>query len=118
MARNRYYSKFTILLSIVAFCTIVFSCNSVRRVKDGEHLLRKNTLKIKSDKTITHKGELSDQLALIVAQKPNTYWSGIFPLKLWRYNLRYKKYAEDPTLDLPKSLEKPVIYDSIFYSLL
>jgi outer membrane protein insertion porin family len=113
MGRNRYYFKFTILLAIVAFCTVVFSCNSVRRVKDGEYLLRKNTLKIKSDKTITHKGELSDQLALIVAQKPNTYWSGIFPLKLWRYNLRYKKYVEDPTLDLPKSLEKPVIYDSI-----
>lgn len=98
---------------MVACSALLFGCNSVKRVNDGEYLLRKNTLKIKSDKTITHKGELSDQLSLIVAQKTNTYWSGIFPIKLWRYNARYKKYAQVSALDLPKSMEKPVIYDSL-----
>lgn len=94
-------------------CLLLYSCNTTKYVKDDEHLLRSNTLKIKSDRTITNKGILEDQLNILVVQRPNTYWSGIFPFRLWKYNLRSEKYINNPLLDLPKSLERPVIYDSI-----
>lgn len=92
---------------------LLSGCQSTRRVKDGEHLLRENKLQIRSDKSITRRGVLEDQLNMIVLQKTNTYWSGLFPIKLWRYNLRSEKYVNNPLLELPKSQEKPVIYDSL-----
>lgn len=108
---HKYHSKlgkWTALLLCLSFV----ACNTTKRVKDGEHLLVSNKLKIKSDRTITNKGVLQEQLEILVVQKPNTYWSGIFPFKLWRYNLRSQKYIYNPQLDLPKSMEKPVLYDS------
>ncbi|MGC4058586.1 MAG: BamA/TamA family outer membrane protein [Chitinophagaceae bacterium] len=93
-------------------CLLLASCSSTKRLKEGEYLLRSNTLRVRSDKTITNKGLLQDQLNLLVIQKTNTYWSGVFPFKLWRYNIRYRKFVNTQPGDLPKSIEKPVVYDS------
>lgn len=92
---------------------LLASCSSTRHLKPGEHLLRSNKLKIRSDKTIVNKGLLGDQLNLLVIQKANTYWNGVFPFKLWRYNLRHRKFEHVQSGDLPKSLERPVVYDSM-----
>jgi outer membrane protein insertion porin family len=96
-------------------CVLLFlvSCNTTKHVPKDKYLLRKYSLKIKSDKTITNKGVLQEQLDVLVIQKPNTYWSGMFPFKLWKYNLRSEKYINNPLIELPKSLERPVIYDSL-----
>ncbi|MBL7712904.1 MAG: hypothetical protein JNL13_10580, partial [Chitinophagaceae bacterium] len=93
-------------------CLFLYSCKSTKHVPEGQYLLSANRLKIKSDKTITNKGVLEDQLNILVLQKPNTYWSGIFPFKLWRFNARFAKYGNTPQTDLPKSIERPVLYDS------
>lgn len=95
------------------FALLLYSCNSTKHVKEGEHLLRSNNLKIKSDRAITNKGILEDQLNVLVMQKTNTYWSNLFPFKLWKYNWKGSKYISNPYLELPKSLEKPVLYDSL-----
>jgi outer membrane protein insertion porin family len=88
------------------------SCNTTKHVPEDKFLLRSNSIKLASDRSITNKGELKDQLTSIVFQKPNTYWSGIIPIKLIKYNWRSDKYINNPNLQLPKSLERPVIFDT------
>jgi outer membrane protein assembly factor BamA len=111
--RRSIFSTLRQGLLLWVLLVLVASCSSTKHLKEGEYLLRANKLKIRSDKTIVNKGLLGDQLNLLVIQKPNTYWSSVFPFKLWRYNLRYKKFAHVQPGDLPKSLERPVIYDSM-----
>lgn len=108
---RKFHSQYLQLLCLLLL--LLVSCNTTRHVPEGAHLLKANSLKIKSDRTITNKGILQDQLDVLIIQKPNTYWSGIFPFRLWKYNLRSEKYINNPQLELPKSLERPVIYDSI-----
>lgn len=114
MIEKRVVHLQTLLLCCCcAVAILVQSCNSTKHVPKGAHLLRKNTLKIKSDRTITNKGVLEDQLNVLVIQKPNTYWSGLFPFKLWKYNWRSEKYIKNQQIELPKSIERPVLYDRI-----
>ncbi len=65
---------------------------------------------------MTNKGEIRDNLDRITAQKPNTSYMGItfvkIPMKLWRYNRRYKKLHSRPDSLLPKSVERPSVFDS------
>ncbi len=99
-------------------CTILFiasvGCNSTRHLKEGEYLLRSNTVKLKTDRSITRKGELKDNIEGLIEQKPNTYFLGFIPYKLWLYNNRYEKYEKDTNNFQLKSktVEAPVIYDS------
>src|ERR1043165_8166951 len=71
------------------------SCNTARHVEQGQYLLRSNKLKMKSDRTLTNKGELSDALTSLIIQKPNTYFLNFIPYKVWAYNARYKRYTRD-----------------------
>jgi len=112
MAVNRYFHYCCWFLCLLLAGIMLGGCNATKRVPDGQYLLRENRLKIKSDKGITRKGELADQLGLIIVQKPNTYWSGYIPFKLYKYNARPEKYDTMNHQDLPKSVELPVIYDS------
>jgi outer membrane protein assembly factor BamA len=113
MAANRYFHYCCRLLCLLLIGAALSGCNATKRVPEGSYLLRANKLKIKSDKGITRKGELADALGLIIVQKPNSYWSGYIPFKLYKYNSRYKKYDTMNVQDLPKSVERPVIYDSL-----
>lgn len=65
---------------------------------------------------MTNKGEIKDNLARIITQKPNSTYMGItffkIPMRLWRYNRRYKKYSSRPDSLLPKTVERPTIYDT------
>ncbi len=91
-------------------------CNPTKHLKEGEYLLRKNSLQIRSDKSLTRKGELNDQLSSLVLQKPNSYMFGFIPFRTWLYNNRYEKYRRQDTLEgAPKKrlAEAPVIYDSM-----
>lgn len=91
------------------------SCNSARHLKEGEYLLKSNTIKFEEEKYIDNKPELSDRLSGAIVQKPNS--SFIFDwlkLKLFMYNLRYEKYqADSANFQLEsRTVEPPVVYDS------
>ncbi len=91
------------------------ACNSTKHLKEGQYLLKKNTVKLKTNKGVTRRGELKENLESLVAQKPNTKTIlGLFPIKLWLYNLNYEKYERDKDNFQLKSrtVEAPVIFDS------
>jgi outer membrane protein insertion porin family len=92
-------------------------CSPTRHVPQGQYLLRNNNLKLKSDRTLTNKGELSDALSSLIIQKPNYYFLSLFPYKVWVYNWRYKRYTKDTAAEAfqrkIKTVERPVVYDSI-----
>jgi outer membrane protein insertion porin family len=115
LKRGEVYKRLlTALLS--AFLVFIFTgCDTTKHLKENEYLLRKNSVKLKSPQPIERRGELSDNVERLTAQKPNKYAVlGMFPFKLWFYNSRYKKYQEDRTnFQLQsKTVEPPVIYDS------
>ncbi|MBL7718301.1 MAG: BamA/TamA family outer membrane protein [Flavipsychrobacter sp.] len=90
------------------------SCNTTKHLTEEQHLLRNNSVNIKSPQPITRRGELNDNLERLVAQKPNNRNILGIPFKLLLYNYRYEKYQNDPThFQLQsKTVEPPVIYDS------
>ncbi len=92
------------------------ACNTTRHLSDKECLLRSNSLALASDRTLTNRGELSDALTSLIIQKPNTYFLGVFPYKVWLYNGRYKRYQRDTAAEKfqlkIKTVERPVVYDS------
>jgi Outer membrane protein/protective antigen OMA87 len=103
------------LFVLLAIWLLGSGCSTTRNLKEGEYLLRSNTIKLKSNRSITRKGELKDNLSSLVIQKPNTYsFFGLIPYKLYLYNYRYKKFSQDTTnFQLQsKTVERPVVYDS------
>ena len=111
------YRRIAVIASTLSLLIIVLvsgtGCNYTRHIPEGQHLLRSNSIKVRSNQNITRRGELKDNLEGLVSQKPNTYilW---FPYKLWLYNQRYDKYQKDTSNFQLKSktVEPPVIYDS------
>ena len=99
------YFVYCILISLLGV-----SCNPTKHLNEGEYLLRKNNITLKTDKGITRRGELKDNIERLIVQKPNRYVLGLFPYKVWLYNARYEKFKND---SVNKSVEKPVVYDSM-----
>lgn len=104
-----------ILPALLCLVLIAGSCNSARHLPEGQYLLKENTIKFKNEKYLDKKGELSDRLSGATVQKPNS--SFIFDglkLKLFLYNIRYKKYQSDSAnFQLEsRTVEAPVVYDS------
>src|SRR5687767_14855980 len=85
------------LLILLVLLVSGTGCNTTQNLTEGQYLLRSNSIKLKSNKSLTQKGELKDNLSSLVVQKPNSYIAGIIPFKLWLYNSRYKKYQADTT---------------------
>ncbi len=101
---------------IFALIPLVFvvtqGCNYTMHVSANQHLLRKTSISLKSDHYMANKGELIDNLYKITAQKPNSYFLKIIPVKLSIFNKRYNKVINKPDSSFPKYCERPVIYDS------
>ncbi len=110
----RSTSGYLYFLSIVLTVFICIGCNPARHIGTNEYLLRKNTVNLQTDKGITRRGTLRDNIDQLISQKTNTYlFLGKFPYKVWFYNLRYEKYQIDTlAAEKNKLVEKPVIYDS------
>lgn len=101
---------------IAAICWAVLgSCNSTRHLKEGEYLLKSNSIQFEDNKYLENKGVMSDNLNNSIIQQPNSsfIFDG-FKTKLFLYNLRYEKYQKDANnFQLEsRSVEPPVIYDS------
>lgn len=97
----------------VLMALITAGCNPAKHLPENTYLLRKNNIRLSTDKGITRRGELRDNIDRLVVQKPNTYTFGVFPYKVWFYNLRYNKYKDDTAAADQNSLvERPVVYDS------
>lgn len=105
-----FFYFFLILLGI----GILSGCSTTKHLKEGEILLRKVNVKLATDKTLSDKGALNDQLNSLIAQQPNTYFLGRLPIKAWLYNMRYKKYQTDTNNFQIKNkvVEKPVVLDT------
>jgi len=105
------YSKLFVLLML--YLLQASACHTTKYLKGNQLLLRRNSVSIRSDKVISRKTELKDNLQHIEAQKPNSAFLGI-PFKLLIYNKRYRKYAGDTSNPhmKTKSVEKPSVYDT------
>ncbi|MCD6013552.1 MAG: surface antigen [Flavipsychrobacter sp.] len=103
---------------LVAVVFLLPACNSTKHLKEGQYLLRKNKVNIKYEGKLTQKVEIKDNLNKIIVQKPNANFLGFLPFptptKLWLYNLRYRKLHRRPDSLLPKSVERPVILDTVY----
>src|SRR5690606_26959258 len=103
-------------ITAVIFLLLMIGCNTTKHLKEGEYLLRENTIQLESNKGITRQGELKEQLSSLIVQKNNTYtlfgWGPSY--KLWLYNIRYEKYRKDTANYQLKTkfVEPPVIFDS------
>ncbi len=104
--------KSYILFLLAGLVLFSIGCNTTRQVKDGQYLLRKTSVVIKSK--IDRKSEIHDNLSHIIAQKPNSRLLGIAPVKLWIFNAKNKRYRDDTTIVLSRSklAERPVIFDT------
>lgn len=104
-----------IVILLVWGLGLLSGCSSTKHVDEGRYLLRKANIKLTTDRTLADKSALSDQLYNLMPQQPNNYFLGRFPIKLWLYNMRYKKYASDTTNFQLKNkvVEKPVILDTM-----
>lgn len=91
---------------------IVTGCNTTKYLTDNQYLVKKNKIILKSDKVITNRGEIKDNLARLAVQKPNSYFLGILPIKLALYNHRYKKLHNLADSSLPKGVQRPVLLDT------
>lgn len=114
MAKTRTDNIISTILAALVLWVSATGCKTTRSLQPGQYLLRSNTIKLKSDKVITQKGELKENLNKLIIQKPNDRFLTIIPFKLWLYNYRYKKFQKDPAnFQLTsKQVEPPVIYDS------
>ena len=108
-----YRKKSFYLRLLLVVWSLSVACNSTKHLTDAQFLVRKNSISVKSEKKISNKGELKDNLTRYIMQKPNSYF--LFPgttVKLSLYNRHYNRFHDLPDSSLPKSVERPVIYDS------
>ena len=113
--RGSTFSQHILLVLFSSLLIALTGCDATKHLKEGQYLLKKNNLKLDTDKGITKRGELKDNIERLIVQKPNTHLvMSYMPYKVWLYNLRYKKFEKDSANFQLKSktVERPVVYDS------
>jgi outer membrane protein assembly factor BamA len=111
MGKRIFYNRKYFLNILLVFIALLAACNTTKHLDDKQYLVRKNKLTLKTEKKITNKGELKDNLGRYMIQKRNSTFLGI-PFKLVFYNRHYYRLHEKPDTSLPKSVERPEIFDS------
>ncbi|WP_246457482.1 translocation and assembly module lipoprotein TamL [Winogradskyella echinorum] len=98
---NKNYKSLCYIFSVALFVLSLSSCNVVKRVKEGEHLITKNTI-VEDDKVNNN-----ERINNIIIQKTNSGMRGFlsFPLRLHIYN-----WAE-PNID--SIIKADVLSDSL-----
>lgn len=118
MSYRRYDKRISVqFLLLTAVLLLLGACKSTKHLSPSESLLVKNKVIMHSDHKITQRQEIKDNLNRMIIQKPNTNAFDFLPfktpLRLWRYNRRYNKLHNRPDSSLPKSVERPVILDTM-----
>lgn len=105
-------SKITYLLFALA-CVLLHSCGINRHLEPDALVLRKNNLRVYSDKSFNNKSIFKEEINSLIIQKPNTYLLNA-PYKVWLYNLRYKAYQKDTANFQIRTnfVEAPVLLDT------
>ncbi len=111
MGKRRSDNRKRFFYPLLAAIALLAGCNTTKHLSDKQYLVRKNKLTLKSEKKIANRGELKDNLERYMIQKRNTTLFGI-PFKLVFYNRHYYRLHEKPDSMLPKSVERPEIFDS------
>jgi len=78
-----YLNKYRIKISLLLLVTVIYSCNTLKRVDDDELLLTKNQI-LADEKKVT-----GEDIYSLIIQKPNSNILG-YPLRLNLYNLAKK----------------------------
>ncbi len=103
---------------LVAVLFLLSACNSTKHLKENQPLLKKNKVTIKHNSKLTKRAEVKDNLNRMIVQKPNTNMFDFLPFstpfKLWLYNKRYRKLRNRPDSLMPRSVERPVILDTVY----
>lgn len=99
----------------ILFLLMTSGCSVTRHLDEGEYLLRRNSIDLHTKATLSERADLNEELKSLSIQRPNTYLLGMFPYKVWLYNLRKKRYEEDSTnfQIVNRVVEAPVIFDSL-----
>lgn len=110
---TRYRRSSRALALYVLIVWLTTACGSTRFLKDGDYLLRRNSVKLNTTQTYSDKSELRDALQSVAVQQQNTYLFGTLPVKIWLYNLRHQRYETDTTNFQLRSgiVEKPVVFE-------
>lgn len=113
--KNQASSTFLSILLIMCGCLFLWNCSPLKKLNDNEKYLKKNIIKLDTSISRNEKEELEELLETLYTQKANTYVLGVFPYKVWLYNLRSKKYESDTTnFQLQnRVVERPVKFDSL-----
>ncbi len=100
---------------VICMLLALSACNTTRYLPGDKYLLWNNKVEVQSPQKIKDKGIVDDQIASVINHRPNLKILGVFPYKLWLYNVRRKKYENDPdNFQLKsKTVEAPVILDSV-----
>ncbi len=112
MGKRGFDKRNIIIYLLLAALILPVACNTTKHLGDNQYLVRNNKLTFKTEKKIANKGELKDNLGRYMMQKRNSTLFGI-PFKLIFYNRHYYRLHDLPDTSLPKSVERPEIFDSV-----
>ncbi len=116
---RKLFNKVLILNTLlIAVFLLLSGCNSTKHLKEDQYLLKKNQVAIRYDGKLANKTEVRDNLNRMIVQKPNTNMFDFLPFstpfKLWLYNKRYRRLHNRPDSLMPRSVERPVILDTVY----
>ena len=97
-------------LATIIFALSLSACNVTQSVPKGEHLLKKNSIKL--EKKVKSGNTIKEDIQNLIIQKPNTKMFGLISFRLGIYNLAYNKKENKFRWWLKNKLgEAPVIYN-------
>ncbi len=106
------------LLTVICILSFLPSCKVVKSLPDGQTLLVRNKLVLKTNAKRSQREKLREDLLKIAAQKPNKKILGFMPVRLWFYHsaTRGKKLTRFKQWIIDKVGEAPVVHDSTLLS--
>lgn len=107
---SKYFQKYHIFLSPAIAAAFLYSCNTAKKVPDGEFLLTKNNFKYEDNRAF------SSEIPNYVSQKPNKKFLFALPVSVWVYNMANPKYDSILTeyMTYPSEMRNQKLRDSLF----
>ena len=110
------YSKLYKSIVLILFLFSLSACNITKNLPENKTVLNKNYVEIKNTNTKFEK----DEIWSLIQQKPNKKILGVFPFKLWAYNLgskgketKFKNWLKNKVGEEPVYLDYALTNNSI-----